>query len=57
MNSKLKKIIKTEKLRGGYMLDCYNQLVIKNNISPTITTRVSASNEIFVVVEVGKNEK
>lgn len=39
------------------MLDCYNQLVIKNNISPTITTRVSASNEIFVVVEVNNDEK
>lgn len=39
------------------MLDCYNQLVIKNNISPTITTRVSASNEIFVVVEVNNDEE
>ncbi len=30
------------------MLDTYNQKVIKD-IAPTITTRVNASNEIYVV--------
>lgn len=36
------------------MIDLYNQKVIQNGISCTITTRVSASNEIYVVEE---NEK
>ena len=31
------------------ILDTYNQKVVKD-IAPTITTRVSASNEIYVVV-------
>ena len=39
---------------GGVILDTYNQKVIKD-VAPTITTRVNASNEIYVVVE--KNEK
>ena len=38
------------------MLDTYNQKVI-NDISCTITTRVSASNEIYVVVEEEDDEK
>lgn len=48
MNKKLKKLLKTQKVWGGVMLDTYNQKVIKD-IAPTITTRVNASNEIYVV--------
>ena len=50
MNKKLIKLLKTKNVRGGQMLDTYNQKVIED-ISVTITTRVSASNEIYVVVE------
>lgn len=52
MNMKLLKLIKNhkDKLESGSMLDTYNQKVIKD-ISCTITTRVNASNEIYVVVK------
>lgn len=49
MNKKLIKLLKAQLISDGDMLDLYNQKVIKN-ISCTITTRVSASNEIWVVV-------
>ena len=49
MNKKLITLLKNEKVKGGEMLDLYNQKVIRNGISCTITTRVSASNEIFLV--------
>ena len=48
MNKKLKKLLKTKKVNGGDMLDTYNQKVIKD-ISCCITTRVNASNEIYIV--------
>lgn len=42
---------------GGVMLDTYNQKVI-TDISATITTRVNASNEIYIVeVENGNKDK
>lgn len=50
MNKKLIKLLKTQKLWGGVMLDTYNQKVI-TDIACTITTRVNASNEIYVVVD------
>ena len=50
MNKKLIKILKSQKLWGGAIIDTYNQKVIKD-ISCTITTRVNASNEIYVVVD------
>lgn len=53
MNKKLRKLLKTQKVWGGVILDTYNQKVCVD-ITPTITTRVNASNEIYVVVE---NEK
>ena len=49
MNAKLNKLIKNKSFTGGELLDCYNQKIYVE-IAPTITTRVSASNEIFVVV-------
>ena len=50
MNKKLVKLIQKEKnnLETGTILDCYNQVLVKE-ISCTITTRVNASNEIYVV--------
>lgn len=48
MNKKLIPLLK-KKLSAGVMLDCYNQTILKD-ISCTITTRVSASNNIWVVV-------
>ena len=48
MNKKLIKLLKAKKVSGVAILDTYNQKVIKD-IAPTITTRVSASNEIYVV--------
>ena len=50
MNKKLIKLLKTKKVGGGNMLDTYNQRVI-TNISCTITTRVNASSEIYIVEE------
>ena len=50
MNRKLIKLYKKTKFKGGEMLDTYNQIVIKK-ISCTITTRINASNEIWIVVE------
>lgn len=47
MNKKLIKLLKTKKIFGVVILDTYNQKVVKD-IAPTITTRVSASNEIYV---------
>lgn len=38
----------TQIFRGGGILDCYN-LTIKQDISCTITTRVDASNDYFVL--------
>lgn len=35
---------------GGVIIDTYNQRVCVD-IAPTITTRVNASNEIYLVVE------
>lgn len=34
---------------GIYILDCYNDAVIKNGIHPTITTRTIASNNTFLL--------
>ena len=48
MNRKLIKLLKSQKVCGGVILDTYNQKIWKD-IAPTITTRVNASNEIYVV--------
>ena len=50
MDKRLKKLIKekTNNIKDKCMLDTYNQKVIKD-ISCTITTRVNASNEIYIV--------
>jgi len=53
MDKRLKKLIKNTKLKKDTLLDTYNQKVYES-ITPTITTRVNASNEIYVVV---KDEK
>lgn len=55
MNKKLRKLLKTQKVWGGVMLDTYNQKVI-TDISCTITTRVNASNEIYIVEIVNGNK-
>ena len=47
MNKKLEKLLQNQKVKGGQILDTYNQKVI-DNISCTITTRVNASNEIYI---------
>lgn len=47
MNKKLKKLIKEQYIYDKCMLDTYNQKVI-TDISCTITTRVNASNEIYI---------
>lgn len=47
MNRKLKKLIKENNIKDKCMLDTYNQKVI-TDISCTITTRVNASNEIYI---------
>lgn len=49
MNKKLKMLLETKCVCVCAILDAYNQKVVKD-IAPTITTRVSASNEIYVVV-------
>lgn len=49
-NKPLKETLKKNKVNDGDILDCYNQKVHKD-ICHTITTRVSASNETFVVEE------
>lgn len=56
MNKKLIKLLKTQKVWGGVILDTYNQKICID-IAPTITTRVNASNEIYVVVENGNKDK
>lgn len=39
-----------ENLSGGvYILDCYNNAVVKNGVHPTITARTSASNNTFLL--------
>lgn len=52
MNKRLKitlgKAVK-ENLSGVYILDCYNNTVVKNGVHPTITTRTSASNNTFLL--------
>ena len=48
MNKTLKQLLETKCVCA--ILDTYNQKVCRH-IAPTITTRVSASNEIYVVVE------
>lgn len=50
MDKRLVKLLKTHKIKSGVMLDTYNQTV-HEKVSCTITTRVNASNEIYVVVE------
>ena len=55
MNKKLRKLLKTQKVWGGCLLDTYNQKVI-TDISCTITTRVNASNEIYIVEIVNGNK-
>ena len=50
MNKKLKKLLESKCVCVCAILDTYNQKVIKD-IAPTITTRVNASNEIYVVVD------
>lgn len=47
MNKKLIKLLKSQKVCGLVILDTYNQRVVKD-VAPTITTRVNASNEIYV---------
>lgn len=56
MNKKLKKLLETKCVCVCAILDTYNQKVIRD-IAPTITTRVSASNEIYVVVEEDEQDK
>ena len=48
MNKKLIKLLKSQNVMRGVILDTYNQKVIHDN-APTITTRVNASNEIYAV--------
>lgn len=51
-NSRLRKLIKSGKvpIRGGVMLDCYNQNVVED-YAITITTRIDSSNHYFVIEE------
>ena len=55
MNKKLKQLLETKCVCVCAILDTYNQKVCIH-IAPTITTRVSASNEIYVVVEENEEE-
>lgn len=43
-------------LKAGVFIDCYNQST-NENITATITTRISSSNHYFVVVENEKEKK
>ena len=54
MNKKLIKLLETQCVCVCAILDTYNQKVCKD-IAPTITTRVNASNGIYVVVEYDEN--
>lgn len=56
MNKKLKQLLETKCVCVCAILDTYNQKVCKH-IAPTITTRVNASNNIYVVVEETENDK
>lgn len=57
MNKKLIKLIKEQYMYiyNQCMLDTYNQKVI-TDISCTITTRVNASNEIYIVENYEKDK-
>ena len=51
MNNRLKKLLESTQIRAikqDCLLDCYNQANYKD-ISPTISTRVDASNHIFIM--------
>lgn len=46
MNKRLKQLVETQPIRGGQILDCYNQAV--SDLAVTITTRVDAANMIYI---------
>ena len=50
MDKRIIELLKRENVGGGQFMDLYNMKVIKNGIVCTITTRISASNNYFVVV-------
>ena len=52
MNKRLRKMIESGKIpnRGGVFIDAYNQ-TINEEIAGTITTRVDASNSVFITDE------
>lgn len=56
-NSRLRKLIKSGKvpIRGGVMLDCYNQSVVED-YSVTITTRINSANHYYVIEETKNGE-
>lgn len=45
----LRKGVKMGLPEGKYMMDCYNQNVLVNGISGTITTRVDASASTYLL--------
>ena len=47
MNTRLIKLLKNNDVRGGTLLDCYNQMVY-DDIAPTITTRTAESSNYFI---------
>ena len=58
-NKRLRKLIKSGKvpIRGGVMLDCYNQRAVED-YSVTITTRINSATHYYVIEETenGKND-
>ena len=54
---KLRKLIKSGKvpIRGGVMLDCYNQRAVED-YSVTITTRINSANHYYVIEETENGE-
>ena len=55
-NKRLMKLIESGKvpIRGGVMLDCYNQRAVED-YSVTITTRIDNANHYFVIEEDKRN--
>ena len=55
-NNRLRKLIKSGKvpIRGGVMLDCYNQRAVED-YSVTITTRINSANHYYVIEEDKRN--
>ena len=56
MNKRLVQLLNSTKIGGGTcLLDVYNQAVY-TDIAPTITTRVDASCQMFIMEEVRVNQ-